>query len=224
MIDIKNLRENIDFVYESLLRRGYELDKNKFQTLDNKRKTLQVNVESLQSSRKKLSDEFGKLKSAGSDIEDFKNQIDSVNSQLKKENEELNILLDSIKEYLLDIPNIPDISTPDGCDENDNVLIKKVGEIYSTNTVNHIDITSKINTDLAAKIAGSRFAVLQGSLAKLQRALITMMLDIATKNGYEEYYLPYMANKDSLTGTGNLPKFKDDLFQTSDNLFLILVK
>jgi len=221
MIDIKNLRDNIDATSVALLRRGYKLDSEKFKALDSERKSLQVNVETLQSSRKKLSEEFGKLKVSGADTTSLKVEIDSINSDLKKENELLNTLLESINEFLLDIPNIPDESTPNGSNENDNVLVRKVGEIISINTVDHIDLTKKIDTDLASKLAGARFAVLKGSLAKLQRALISFMLDIAHKNGYEEYYLPYMANRDSLIGTGNLPKFEEDLFKTSDNLYLI---
>ena len=221
MIDIKNLRDNIDATSVELLRRGYKLDSKKFKALDSERKDLQINVETLQSNRKKLSEEFGKLKALGSDTTSLKVKIDSINSDLKKENELLNMLLESINEYLLDIPNVPDQSTPDGSSENDNVLIRKVGDIISTNTVDHIDLTKKIDTDLASKLAGSRFAVLKGSLAKLQRALISFMLDVAHRNGYEEYYLPYMANRDSLIGTGNLPKFEEDLFKTSENLYLI---
>jgi seryl-tRNA synthetase len=221
MIDIKNLRDTIDITSVALLRRGYKLDSEKFKTLDSERKVLQVNVETMQSTRKKLSEDFGKLKSSGADTSELKEQIDKVNIDLKKENDLLNVLIESINEYLLDIPNIPDQSTPDGSNEKDNVLIRKVGDITSTNTVDHIDLTNKIDTDMASKLAGSRFAVLKGSLAKLQRALISFMLDIAHKNGYEEYYLPYMANKDSLIGTGNLPKFEEDLFKTSDNLYLI---
>ena len=221
MIDIKNLRDSIDVVSDSLLRRGYELDSEKFKSLDSERKVLQINVETMQSTRKKLSEEFGKLKASGSDTTSLKEKIDNINLDLKKENDLLNTLLESINEYLLDIPNIPDQSTPDGSNDKDNVLIRKVGDITSKNTVDHIDLTNKIDTDLASKIAGSRFAVLKGSLAKLQRALISFMLDIASKNGYEEYYLPYMANRDSLIGTGNLPKFEEDLFKTSDNLYLI---
>ena len=221
MIDIKNLRDNIDVISVALLRRGYKLDSEKFKALDSERKSLQINVETLQSSRKKLSEEFGKLKASGSDTVLLKEEIDKINSDLKKENELLNSILESINEFLLNIPNIPDESTPNGSNEKDNVLIRKVGDITSTNIVDHIDLTKKIDTDLAAKIAGSRFAVLKGSLAKLQRALISLMLDVANKNGYEEYYLPYMANKDSLIGTGNLPKFEEDLFKTSENLYLI---
>ena len=202
MIDIKNLRDNIDAIGDSLSRRGYKLDSKKFKSLDSKRKALQVNVETFQSARKKLSEEFGMLKAAGTDTTSLKEKIDNINSDLKKENELLNSILESINKFLLDIPNIPDKSTPNGSNENDNVLVRKVGDILSTNKVDHIDLTKKIDTDLAAKIAGSRFAVLSGSLAKLQRALISLMLDVASKNGYEEYYLPYMANKDSLVGTG----------------------
>lgn len=221
MIDIKNLRDDINAVSKSLQRRGYNLDIEKFTSLDANRKKLQVNVENLQSTRKKLSQTFGKLKASGSDTSSLKKEIDSVNDDLKRENDLLNSLLEEINNFLLDIPNIPDESTPDGSSENENVLIKKVGEITSTNKVDHIDLTEKIDTDLASKLAGSRFAVLKGSLAKLQRALISMMLDVAHKNGYEEYYLPFMANRDSLIGTGNLPKFEEDLFKTSENLYLI---
>ena len=221
MINIKNLRENIEKTAKSLSRRGYVLDIKRFQTLDEERRTLQVNVENYQSSRKKLSEEFGKLKASGGDTSKLKIRIDEINLNLKKDNELLNSLLDSINEFMLDIPNVPDETTPDGSNENDNLFIRKVGDVISTNTKDHIDIASNIDTDLAAKIAGARFAVIKGDLAKLQRALITMMLDVAIKNGYQEYYLPYMANRDSLIGTGNLPKFKEDLFQTSENLFLI---
>ena len=221
MIDIKDLRDNIDEVELSLARRGYSLNKEKFIDLDGQRKSLQVEVESLQSDRKNLSNDFGKLKSTGKDTGDLKKKIDSINENLKSKNESLNLILESINIILLDIPNIPHESTPDGKNESENVVLRTVGKITSTNKVNHIDLTTMIDTDLAAKIAGSRFAVLKGDLAKLQRALITLMLDVAQKNGYEEYYLPYMANKDSLIGTGNLPKFEEDLFKTSESLYLI---
>ena len=221
MIDIKNLRDSIDEVEQSLARRGYTLNKDKFIDLDGQRKSLQVEVETLQSERKNLSNDFGKLKSSGSNTDVLKKKIDALNENLKTKNEALNGTLESIHNILLDIPNIPHETTPDGKNEKDNVVLRTFGEATSTNTIDHIDLTKKIDTDLAAKIAGSRFAVLKGSLAKLQRALITLMLDTAQKNGYEEYYLPYMANKESLIGTGNLPKFEEDLFKTSDSLYLI---
>ena len=221
MIDIKFLRDNINQVEHLLARRDYSLDKDQFKALDAERKSLQVEVESLQSERKTLSNDFGRLKSSGENIDDLKKKLDFINDNLKIKNELLNQILESINNILLDIPNIPHESTPDGKNENDNVIIRTVGKITSKNTVDHIDITKKIDTDLAAKLSGSRFAVLKGSLAKLQRALISLMLDTAQKNGYEEYYLPYMANRESLIGTGNLPKFEEDLFKTSDNLYLI---
>ena len=221
MIDIKFLRDNSDDIEKLLARRGYSLQKDKFIALDLERKSLQVEVESLQSDRKALSNDFGKLKSSGENTDNLKKKIDLINDNLKIKNESLNLILESINSILLDIPNIPHESTPDGKNENDNVVIRTVGKITSTNTVDHIDITKKIDTDLAAKLAGSRFAVLKGSLAKLQRALISLMLDTAQKNGYEEYYLPYMANRESLIGTGNLPKFEEDLFKASELLYLI---
>ena len=221
MINIKNLRDDIDTVASVLATRGYELNKAIFIELEGERKVLQVEVESLQSDRKNLSNKFGKLKSEGKDTGELKNQIDEINNALKLKDSLLQAILEKMNIFLLDIPNIPHESTPVGKNEDDNVVVRKHGDILSSNTVDHLDITSKIDTDLAAKLAGSRFAVLKGDVAKLQRALISLMLDTAIKNGYEEYYVPFMANKDSLTGTGQLPKFEEDLFKTTENLYLI---
>ena len=221
MINIKNLRDDIDTVASALATRGYELNKAIFIELEGERKVLQVEVESLQSDRKNLSNEFGKLKSEGKDTGELKNQIDEINNALKLKDSLLQAILEKMNIFLLDIPNIPHESTPVGKNEDDNVVVRKHGDILSSNTVDHLDITSKIDTDLAAKLAGSRFAVLKGDMAKLQRALISLMLDTAIKNGYEEYYVPFMANKESLTGTGQLPKFEEDLFKTTENLYLI---
>ena len=221
MINIKNLRDEIDTVQSALASRGYELDKDTFIKLEKERKILQVDVESLQSERKNLSNEFGKLKSQGEDTDKLKIKIDQINNDLKEKDTTLQVILEKINIFLLDIPNIPHDSTPIGLNEDDNVVVKKYGDNLSTNTVDHLDITSKIDTELAAKLSGSRFSVLKGDIAKLQRALISFMLDTAIKNGYEEYYVPFMANKESLTGTGQLPKFEEDLFKTTDNLYLI---
>ena len=221
MINIKNLRDDIDTVASALATRGYELNKAVFIELEGERKVLQVEVESLQSDRKNLSNEFGKLKSEGKDTGELKNQIDEINNALKLKDSLLQAILEKMNTFLLDIPNIPHESTPVGKNEDNNVVVRKYGDILSSNTVDHLDITSKIDTDLAAKLAGSRFAVLKGDMAKLQRALISLMLDTAIKNGYEEYYVPFMANKESLTGTGQLPKFEEDLFKTTENLYLI---
>lgn len=221
MINIKNLRDDIDTVASVLATRGYELNKAIFIELEGERKVLQVEVESLQSDRKNLSNEFGKLKSEGKDTGELKDQIDQINNALKLKDSLLQAILEKMNTFLLDIPNIPHESTPVGKNEDNNVVVRKHGDILSSNTVDHLDITSKIDTDLAAKLAGSRFAVLKGDMAKLQRALISLMLDTAIKNGYEEYYVPFMANKESLTGTGQLPKFEEDLFKTTENLYLI---
>ena len=221
MIDIKGLRDDIESVENALARRGYVLDKKKFINLDAERKLLQTEVEALQSDRKNLSNDFGKLKANNSDTTELKKKIDLINEDLKNKNEALNVILSSMNDFMLDIPNIPHPSSPDGINEKQNIVIRTIGEITSTNTIDHIDITKKIDTDLAAKIAGARFSVLSGDMAKLQRCLITFMLDIASKNGYKEYYLPLMANVDSLTATGNLPKFEEDLFKTTESLYLI---
>ena len=221
MLDIKNLRDNFDDIKEMLSRRGYSIDKDKFQSLDEKRKLLQINVENLQADRKKLSSEYGKLKASGENVDKLKSIIDSTNNELDKKDKDLQELLQDINNLMLDIPNIPDRSVPNGKNENDNIVIKKYGSITSTNTLDHLEITKDIDTDMAAKIAGSRFSVLKGQLPKLQRALISFMIDNAIKNGYEEYYVPFMANTDSLIGTGQLPKFEDDLFKTAENLYLI---
>ena len=221
MINIKNLREDINQVSASLLTRGYELDVDSFVSLDEQRKVLQVEVEDLQSQRKILSNDFGKMKSNNEDTTSLKVEIDKINDVLDKKDENLQLLLNEINAFLLNIPNIPNANVPLGKNETENVVIKTSGEITSTNLLDHLDISKNIDTDLAAKLAGSRFSVLKGDIAKLQRALISFMLDIAIKNGYKEHYVPFMANIDSLTGTGQLPKFEEDLFKASDNLYLI---
>ena len=221
MINIKNLREDINQVSASLLTRGYELDVDSFVSLDEQRKVLQVEVEDLQSQRKILSNDFGKMKSNNEDTTSLKVEIDKINDVLDKKDENLQLLLNEINTFLLNIPNIPHANVPLGKNESENVVIKTSGEITSTNLLDHLDISKNIDTDLAAKLAGSRFSVLKGDIAKLQRALISFMIDIAIKNGYKEHYVPFMANIDSLTGTGQLPKFEEDLFKASDNLYLI---
>ena len=221
MIDVKKIREDILETRERLLKRGYDLDEKKFLSLDKTRKNLQINVETLQAKRKKLSSEFGKLKSTGNNTDALKKTIDNVNNELNKKGNELQLILTQIDSFLLDIPNLPCESVPDGESEKDNILVKKFGSIKSKNTLDHLEITKDISTELAAKLSGSRFSVLKGDMAKLQRALISFMIDTAISNGYEEYYLPFMANEESLIGTGQLPKFEEDLFKTTDKLYLI---
>lgn len=221
MIDIKKLRENFSNVQASLQKRGYDLNEESFKSIDEKRKTLQIEVETLQAERKKLSSEFGKLKATDKDTSKLKETIDLINTDLEQKDMSLQEVMFSLNNLLLDIPNIPDESVPEGISEEENKVISQHGSIDSTNKLNHLEITKKIDTDLAAKLSGSRFAVLKGDLSKLQRSLITFMLDTAIKNGYEEYYVPFMANEESLIGTGQLPKFEEDLFKASDKLYLI---
>ena len=221
MIDIKLLRESPEEIKNKLLTRGYELNISLFQDLDAKRKSLQIDVESLQSTRKDLSSQFGKAKASGDNVNDLKVSVDKVNSELKIKDHDLQMILIEINNFLFDIPNIPRSDVPIGKSEDDNVVIRKNGEITSSNTLDHLEITKNIDTDLAASLSGSRFSVLRGDVSKLQRALIQFMLDNAIANGYEEYYVPFMANEESLRGTGQLPKFEEDLFKASDSLYLI---
>ena len=221
MIDTKLLREDFSNIKTALLKRGFDINQEKFESIDAQRKSLQVEVENLQSERNSVSAEFGKKKKSGENTDDLKAKVDKINVNLGNKDEELNKVLKKLNNFLMEIPNTPDESVPIGKDESENVVIKKFGEVTTTNKLDHLEITNDIDTELATKLAGARFSVLRGNIAKLQRALITFMLDNAIKNGYEEYYVPFMANVDSLTGTGQLPKFEEDLFKSSDKLFLI---
>jgi len=221
MIDTKLLREEFSTIKNSLMKRGFDIDQKKFESIDARRKSLQIEVENLQSERNNISAEFGQKKKSGESTDELKAKVDQINLNLGNKEEDLNKVLQEINAFLMEIPNTPDESVPIGKDETENVVIKKCGEITTTNNLDHLEITNDIDTELATKLAGARFSVLRGDIAKLQRALITFMLDNAIKNGYQEYYVPFMANVDSLTGTGQLPKFEDDLFKSSDKLFLI---
>ena len=221
MIDIKNLRENFSDVQKCLARRGFDIDKDYFTKQDKLRKDLQVDVENLKAERNKLSTEFGKLKSQKKDTSELKTQVDLVNEKLKSKDASLAVILKDIESFLLNIPNLPEDTVPDGDDESSNVVLRKEGDIYTKNKFNHLEITDLIDTDLAAILAGARFSVLKNQIAKLQRSLISFMLDQAIEKGYEEYYVPFVANTQSLIGTGQLPKFEEDLFKVSDNQYLI---
>ena len=221
MLDIKLLRESPQEVSDALSARGYSLDLFKFNELDAKRKTLQIDVEFLQSERKRLSTEFANLKKAGTSTDALKNDIDKINDGLKSGEDALKDFQIQIENFLLDIPNIPHANAPIGSNENDNVVIKKVGEPTSLNSKDHIEIASDIDSELAVKLSGTRFSVLRNDIAKLQRGLIDLMLNLATKNGYQEHYVPFIANAESLQATGQLPKFEEDLFKLSNDMYLI---
>ena len=221
MLDIKLIRESSKEIQAALSNRGYELDLEKFTKIDAERKRLQVDVEFVQSERKKLSNEFASLKKQDLSTEELKASIEKMNNGLKAGEEALKDIQKELEDFLLDIPNIAHKDAPIGKDESSNVVIRQVGEVNTTNSKDHIEITSDIDSELAVKLAGSRFSVLKNDIAKMQRALIHLMLDLATKNGYQEHYVPYIANADSLQSTGQLPKFEEDLFKLTNDMYLI---
>jgi|TARA_B110000914_G_scaffold163339_1_gene143830 seryl-tRNA synthetase len=221
MLDIKLLRDSPTEVSDALNNKGYLLDIKKFTEIDLKRKTLQIDVESLQSERKTLSNKFAELKKSGASTDVLKSDIDKINDSLKVGEEGLKSIQTELEIFLLDIPNIPHPNAPLGSSENDNVVIRKFGEPSSSNTKDHIEIARDIDSELAVKLSGTRFSVLRNDIAKLQRGLIDLMLNLAIKNGYQEHYVPFIANADSLQATGQLPKFEEDLFKLSNDMYLI---
>ena len=221
MLDIKLIRESSKEIQAALSNRGYELDLEKFTKIDAERKRLQIDVEFVQSERKKLSNEFASLKKQDLSTEELKANIEKMNNGLKAGEEALKDIQKELEDFLLDIPNIAHKDAPIGIDESSNVVIRQVGEVNTINSKDHIEITSDIDSELGVKLAGSRFSVLKNDIAKMQRALIHLMLDLATKNGYQEHYVPYIANADSLQSTGQLPKFEEDLFKLTNDMYLI---
>jgi len=221
MIDAYLIKNNSQIVIENLKSRNYDLDYELYESLESDRKKYQTETENLQAKRKTLSQEFGILKKEGKDDPELSKNIESVNDNLEVCSNKLNEVQQALKEFLLDIPNLTDKSVPIGLNEVNNVKIREHGEPKILNGKDHLDITSMIDTESANLLAGSRFAVLKGEIAKLQRALIAFMLDKASEHGYTEHYLPMISNTDSLTSTGQLPKFSDDLFQLTDDYYLI---
>ncbi len=221
MIDSAYIRENSDSVVNNLANRGYEFDIKAFIKLDEEKRGLQKYLEQLQAQRNKLSREYGELKKAGTSTTDLDSEIGNLKTLLADEELKFKDAQLKLDELLSQVPNLVSDSTPIGKDESSNKIIRKSSDPLIKQSPDHLEITAKISTDIAAKLAGSRFAVLENELAKLQRALIHFMLTEATKNGYKEMYVPYIANKESLFGTGQLPKFEDDLFKISDDFYLI---
>ena len=219
MLDPRYLRRNIKEVAERLAIKGFELDQKFIEDKEIQRKKIQVETEKLQAERNLNSKKIGKLKSKGDPVGELLKQVASIGAQLDESKIELEKIQSELNDYYMNIPNIPDISVPPGDSEDDNVEIRKWGEAQRAdfNQKDHVDLTSKSNSlsfDDAAKISGSRFAIMRGPLARMHRALVHFMLDIHTKeHGYEEVYVPYIVNKDSLRGTGQLPKFEEDLFK-----------
>jgi seryl-tRNA synthetase len=221
MIDTNLIKANSKDISERLKLRNYSFDEDLFANLEAQRKKYQTETEDLQAKRNTLSKEYGLLKKEGKDDTALSKNIESIKIDLDTCSNKLNEIQSSLKEFLLDVPNLPDDSVPPGADEGSNKKIREHGEPALLKGKDHLEITSMIDTESANLLAGSRFAVLRGEIAKLQRALIAFMLDKAAEHGYTEYYLPMIANTESLTATGQLPKFSDDLFQLTDDYFLI---
>jgi seryl-tRNA synthetase len=221
MIDTNLIKADSVSVADSLKSKKYELDLKIFEDLEVNRKAAQIQTEALQAKRNALSKDYGLLKKEGKDDATLNQQIAEVKSELDSCSKTLTDIQSSLQAFLLDIPNLPLSSVPHGTGEKDNVKIRDFGKPLVSGGKDHLDITSLINIDAANILAGSRFSVLTGRVAKLQRALISFMLDKAEEHGYEEHYLPLIANTESLQATGQLPKFADDLFQLTDDYYLI---
>ena len=221
MIETNLIKTDSASVADSLASKKYELDLKIFEDLEVDRKATQIKTEALQAKRNALSKDYGLLKKEGKDDAALNQQITEVKSELDSCSKTLTDLQSSLQDFLLDIPNLPASSVPHGSGEKDNIKIRDFGKPIVFGGKDHLDITSLINMDAANILAGSRFSVLTGKIAKLQRALISFMLDKAEDHGYEEHYLPLVANTESLQATGQLPKFADDLFQLTDDYYLI---
>ncbi len=216
MLDAKLLRTELETTAAKLAKRGYILDVDYLSGLENRRKELQVHTQELQNQRNSRSKAIGKAKAGGENIQPLLDEVASLGDELKQVEQDLTVIQEQLRQVLLDIPNIPHESVPLGKDENDNLEVRRWGEPrkFDFSPRDHVELGGhRLNFELAAKLTGSRFVVMSGPLARLQRALIQFMLDLHTReHGYEEIYVPYLVNADSLRGTGQLPKFEADLF------------
>ncbi|MBV1930144.1 MAG: serine--tRNA ligase [Porticoccaceae bacterium] len=229
MLDPKTVRSDPERVAEQLKVRGFTLDVAAIEALENQRKSLQINAESLQAERNSRSKNIGKAKAAGEDIAPLLAEVDQLKSDLEAAEKSLHQVQLELEALLSGIPNIPDAEVPAGQTEDDNVEINRWGEARSFDfpIQDHVDLGDKLGLldfDVAAKITGSRFAVMHGQLAQLHRALIQFMLNTHTvDNGYSEVNVPFIVNSESLYGTGQLPKFEEDLFKLrADNEFYLI--
>ncbi len=219
MLDIQFLRDNPHAVASTLAKRGFQFDVKHFLDLEEERKNLQIETQSLQNERNVRSKAIGQAKQAGEDIEPLREQVSKLGEKLELKKHSLNEVLEQMNDVLMRMPNLPHESVPVGRDEEDNVLVRSWGEpkTFSFTPRAHDDLgeaLGQMDFAMAAKIAGSRFVVMRRDIAKLHRALIQFMVDThTTEHGYEEIYVPYIVNADSLMGTGQLPKFEEDLFK-----------
>ena len=229
MLDPRLVRSDISSVAEQLRKRGYELDVASLEQLESQRKQCQVKTEQLQNERNTKSKSIGKAKAAGEDIQPLLDEVAGLGASLDKAKTELNQIQEQMDAILLGIPNLPHESVPEGKDESDNVEIRRWGEPrdFDFEVKDHVDLGAELHAldfDTASKLTGSRFVVMRGQIARLHRALTQFMIDVHTReHGYEEVYVPYIVNRDSLRGTGQLPKFEEDLFCVDDEAGYYLI-
>ena len=231
MININVLRDQPEQAKLELKKRGYNLDIEKFEKLEQERKSVQVKAQELQEQRNQVSKKIGLEKSKGNNAEELMKQVNSTADILKSYEAQLEKIQSDLQILLLDIPNIPHSTVPDGKNESDNLVVKEFGSIKSFNfsPKDHVDIGALhgLDFDLGSKLSGARFVVMRNKIARLHRAIGQMMLETQVNDhGYEECYTPYLVNEDSLIGTGQLPKFSEDLFVTKkgnsdESLYLI---
>ena len=228
MLDPHLLRNDPAAVAQALERRGFNLDTTTFLGLEKKRKQIQVETQELQNRRNTKSREIGQLKARGEDIQQLLDEVSMLGDQLKKSEEELATIQDELNVILLEIPNMPHASVPAGQTEEDNEEVRRWGElpVFDFEPRDHVDLGEAlglIDFEAASRIAASRFVVMQGAIARLHRALIQFMLDIHTReHGYTEINVPYLVNRDSAFGTGQLPKFAEDLFHVDAQDFYLI--
>ena len=229
MLDPKLLRTDLHEVAAQLLRRGFKLDVEEFESLEEQRKELQILTQQLQNERNTHSKGIGRAKAAGEDIKPLLDAVADLGGKLNTAREKLGRIQQQLKQMLLEVPNLPHQSVPQGESEAHNREERRWGEPpqFDFEAVDHVDLgTAKgwADFDAAAKISGSRFVVLNGPLARMQRALTQFMLDVHTQqHGYTETYVPYLVNSASLFGTGQLPKFEEDLFKVEGEHPLYLI-
>ncbi len=217
MLDPRLLRNELETVAQQLARRGMQLDTAHISELESRRKALQITTQELQNERNSRSKGIGRAKAAGEDIKPLLAEVSDLGERLKAAEEELQSVQQLLREISLGLPNLPHPDVPEGRDEADNREERRWGEParFDFEPKDHVDLGANKGMDFeaGAKIAGSRFVTLQGPLARLQRALTQFMLDLHTsEHGYTETYVPFLVNADSLQGTGQLPKFEEDLF------------
>ncbi|MDH5299991.1 MAG: serine--tRNA ligase [Gammaproteobacteria bacterium] len=219
MLDVKKLRTDLETIASQLAERGFVLDSGKFQALENERRTLQQSTEELQATRNSKSKQIGQAKAKGEDVQSLMDEVAGLGDRMKQQETRLADLQNELNELLSTIPNVPHASVPKGKSESDNVEVRRWGtpRAFDFTAKDHVDVgegLKQLDFETAAKITGSRFAVMTGAVARMHRALIQFMLDMHTgEHGYTETYVPYIVNADSLRGTGQLPKFEADLFK-----------